>query len=74
MIDVPYAIHEVRPQKPSEKHHWVAGHWDWDGGWLWIPGYYAQKPHPNATWVPGHWEPYGVDGGFWWIGGHWRVN
>jgi hypothetical protein len=75
VIDVPYAFRENRPAKPSDKNHWVAGHWDWDrGGWFWIPGYYTKKPSPDATWVPGHWEPYGVGGGYWWMGGHWRVK
>jgi len=73
MIDVPDPLYEMKPPKPSDKDHWVAGHWDWAGSWFWVPGYYTTKPKPDAEWVPGAWLPL-ADGGYWWMGGHWTVK
>ncbi len=72
-IDIPVDISETRPIRPSKKHHWVAGYWEWDGVWFWSPGYWSLKPHPKAEWVEGHWDPYGTFG--WrWMAGHWNVR
>jgi hypothetical protein len=73
-IEPPPILAETIPEKPSDKNHWVAGYWDWDGHWIWIPGYWTTKPDPSAEWVPGHWDDFGLDGGFRWIGGHWRIK
>jgi len=70
----PALLPETRPERPSEHDHWTAGYWDWDGEWSWIPGYWANKPSHDAEWVVAHWETFGVDGGYRWIGGHWRVK
>jgi hypothetical protein len=75
IIDVPALLTETKPPKPSEKHHWVAGYWEWDEHWIWIPGYWTSLPDPNATWVAGHWDEYGTHPGEWrWISGHWQVS
>lgn len=71
---VPEPLPELKPAKPSSHDHWIAGHWNWDGDWYWSPGYWTTKPDPNAEWVPGHWDDFGTDGGYRWIGGHWRVR
>lgn len=72
-IAVPVGLDEVRPQRPSRRHHWVSGYWEWDGYRFWKPGYWTLKPHPHAEWVPGHWDAYGLTG--WrWITGHWNVR
>jgi len=70
----PALLDESRPEKPSENDHWVAGHWDWDMNWYWVPGYYTYKADPDATWVKGKWVQLGEDGGYWWMGGHWQVK
>jgi hypothetical protein len=72
-LAIPDPLPEERPAKPDKDNHWVAGHWDWDAGWRWIPGYYTHIPDPKAKWVAGRWEPYGKDG-YWWMGGHWEVE
>jgi hypothetical protein len=73
VIEAPALIPETVPDKPVDKNHWVAGYWDWDGHWLWVPGYWTNKPDPEAEWVPGHWENFGLDAGFRWISGHWAI-
>lgn len=73
-IIAPTLLTETKPEKPSEHNHWIAGYWDWDGSWYWIPGYWTSKPNPDAEWAPGHWDEFGVDGHYRWIGGHWHVK
>jgi len=65
---------EVIPPKPSDRNHWVAGYWDWDGHWSWVGGYWTNKPHPDAEWVAGHWDEFGSADGYRWIGGHWHLK
>lgn len=73
VIPVPKALAEEVPPKPSDKNHWVAGYWEWDGSWIWVPGYWTTKPHTDAEWVAGHWDDFGVNG--WrWVSGHWRIK
>ncbi|MCB0686565.1 MAG: YXWGXW repeat-containing protein [Saprospiraceae bacterium] len=39
----PEKIEEVRPEKPSEYHIWISGHWNWKRKaeeWKWTPGYW----------------------------------
>ena len=53
----PQQRHERLPDPPSPEHHWVAGHWSWDGrAYVWVPGYYQARPRPGVAWVNGHWE------------------
>lgn len=72
-IPIPELLDEEVPAKPSNKNHWVAGYWEWDGTWYWIPGYWTNKPYPEAEWVAGHWDTYGSYG--WrWVAGHWEIK
>lgn len=73
-IVIPGRLPEVVPEKPADKDAWIAGSWDWDGRWIWIPGYWTNTPDPDAVWVPGHWDDRGLDGSFRWIGGRWMVT
>jgi hypothetical protein len=73
-IPVPEPLSEVVPDQPFDKDYWIAGSWDWDGRWLWIPGYWETMPDPDAVWVPGHWDDRGLDGGFRWVRGSWMVT
>jgi hypothetical protein len=73
-IVVPAKLPEVKPEKPSGKNHWVAGYWDWDGYWFWVPGYWTTKPQPGAEWVDGHWQENLFTDRWYWIGGHWMVK
>jgi hypothetical protein len=67
----PPVRHERIPEPPSRDHHWVAGHWSWDGReYIWVPGYYHVRPRPNLAWVDGHWERH--ERGWYWVEGHWR--
>jgi hypothetical protein len=71
-IPVPELLPEVKPAPPSDKNHWVAGYWEWDGSWSWVPGRWTNKPDPKAEWVPGQWEEYRT-GGWRWTSGHWKL-
>ena len=73
-IPIPAKLHETKPPKPSDKNHWVAGYWDWNGAWFWIPGRWTEEPHPKAEWVDGHWQENMVTDTWTWIGGHWAVT
>lgn len=61
---------EVVVQAPSPSHVWVPGRWDWQGQWIWTPGYWIVRPQPYAVWTPGHWQPHGY--GWVWSPGYWR--
>jgi|GEM_PF-2143868 len=74
-IDIPdKLVEKYRPPKPSDKDHWVAGYWDWNGQWKWVSGHWTHKPHPDAKWVDGHWHESFLTGKWTWIGGHWVVR
>jgi hypothetical protein len=34
--------HRVEYVAPRVGHHWVSGHWDFRGAWVWVPGHYAR--------------------------------
>jgi hypothetical protein len=69
--DPPPARYERRPDPPSHEHHWVAGHWAWDGrGYVWMPGFYQVRPRPGVAWEDGRWERH--EHGWYWTEGHWR--
>lgn len=62
---------EVRPHRPSQRHVWVPGHWDWRGHrYVWVSGHWAVPPRHGATWVAGHWEA--RHGGWVFVAGYWR--
>lgn len=62
---------ETIPPPPGANATWVPGHWEWNGTWVWVPGYYTIKPAAEATWVSGHWKQ-GLFGNWRWIAGHWE--
>jgi hypothetical protein len=59
---------EVIPIAPSPNHFWIAGHWHWEGRWVWRPGHYVLR-RVGYRWVSPHYEPRG--GAFVYVGGHW---
>jgi hypothetical protein len=68
----PAPIVEAVPMAPGPEYFWIAGHWHWNGGWVWVRGRYDRHPHfhPGAGWEPGHWDRRGAS---WvWREGHWR--
>lgn len=69
--DQPPTPQQVAPPPPSPDQTWVAGRWDWNGHWVWAPGYFTVKPAPTATWVSGHWAQ-GLLGLYRWIPAHWE--
>jgi hypothetical protein len=73
IIEVPVALTETKPPKPSDKHRWLSGYWEWNGHWFWVPGYWTAKVKPEAEWVVGLWAKYGTKG-YRWISGHWKVK
>lgn len=67
----PPVRYERMPPPPSRDHHWVAGHWSWDGrAYVWVPGYYHARPRPGVVWIDGHWERH--ERSWYWVEGHWR--
>jgi hypothetical protein len=64
---------EVVIVRPSRRHVWVAGHWDWAPGarnYVWVPGVWVRPTHRHAVWVGPRWERRGHDSFF--VRGHWR--
>jgi hypothetical protein len=62
---------EIRMERPSRNHIWIAGYWDrQDDRWAWAPGRWEEPSQRGATWVkpryqrdsgsyryePGHWS------------------
>ena len=49
----PPPIHQARvqPPMPSPQSVWVAGHWSWQGRWVWIDGSW-QTPRAGYVWTP----------------------
>jgi hypothetical protein len=62
---------EVRMERPSRNHVWIAGYWDrQDDRWAWAPGRWEEPSQRDARWVrpqyrreegayryePGHWS------------------
>jgi hypothetical protein len=69
----PAPIAERRPRHPpGPDFFWIAGHWAWNGGWVWQPGRFEHRPHdhPGTRWEAGRWDRRG--NGYIWIEGGWR--
>ena len=65
--------HEVVIVRPSRRHVWVAGHWDWAPGgreYIWVPGVWVLPHRRHAVWVGPRWERRGHYSYF--VRGHWR--
>jgi hypothetical protein len=61
---------EVIPVRPNPAFVWVPGWWAWNGGWIWLHGYWGRPPVRGAVWIGGQWEPW--HGRYVWRRGHWR--
>ena len=62
---------ETQPASPGPDYVWVDGDWEWNGGWIWVPGRWAVPPYPHAVWVHGRWG-HGWRGGYRHGPGYWR--
>lgn len=54
--------HEWRSHRPSHRHVWIPGYWNWDVGfrtWLWIDGYWAVPPSATVVYVAPRYEHVG---------------
>jgi hypothetical protein len=64
---------EVIVVRPSARHIWVPGYWDWAPArhqYIWIGGRWVRPHHRHAVWVTPRWERRG--NGTFFIRGHWR--
>ena len=62
---------EVYVRRPSPRHVYVPGYYQWQRNqYVWAPGYWAVPPRPRAAWVPGYWAP--RHGNYIFIQGYWR--
>jgi hypothetical protein len=68
----PAPIYEAVPAAPGPDFFWIGGHWNWNGRWVWVHGYYNRHPHfhPGGGWEAGRWER--RDNRWVWHDGHWR--
>ena len=61
---------EVIGVTPAPGYVWVAGRWNWRGGWAWQPGRWEAPPAPNASYVHGYWLHH--NNGYHYVEGHWH--
>ena len=62
---------EVRPNRPSRRRVWIAGHWTHrHGRFVWVRGRWAVPPRRAAVYVRPVWKPHA--GGYILVGGVWR--
>ncbi|WP_277186105.1 YXWGXW repeat-containing protein [Caballeronia sp. BR00000012568055] len=47
---------------------WDAGHWNWEGRYVWVPGHWVAAEE-RRRWVAGVWTPY--RGQYRYVPGHW---
>ena len=60
------------PERPSDRHVWIAGYWAWrDDRYEWISGHWTIPPKEGSTWVPPRWEQES-DGRYRFYDGHWE--
>jgi hypothetical protein len=62
---------EVIPPAPGAGYVWSPGHWEWQGQWLWVGGYWVAPPAVGMVYVAPGWEHH-PHGGWAYHGGHWR--
>jgi hypothetical protein len=67
----PKVRREARPHRPSRRHVWIPGHWEWRGNaYVWKSGRWVVPPRAGAVWVPGRWKQ--SHGGWIFVAGYWR--
>lgn len=66
----PPAQVEVIPAQPAPAFIWVAGAWEWEGHWVWVPGRWMAPPYHGAVWVHGAWVHHGHH--YVWVRGYWH--
>lgn len=71
----PMPVAEVQPAPPTTiaNPKWAAGHWEWRGTWVWVPGHYVAASNPKAVWVQGEWDS-AADGTWRWNPAHWALK
>ncbi|HJL16004.1 MAG TPA: hypothetical protein RMH99_10120, partial [Sandaracinaceae bacterium LLY-WYZ-13_1] len=47
----PRAVVDVRPPQPGPGFVWIAGHWGWNGSWVWRRGRWIEQ-RPGYVWTP----------------------
>ena len=63
--------HVRKPRRPSRRHVWIGGYWDWRGHkHVWVSGRWAVPPRPGARWVTHRWDRH--SGGWVFVKGYWR--
>ncbi len=56
------------PAPPRVGFVWDAGHWNWEGPYVWVPGHWVEA-RPGARWMVSVWQPY--RGQYRYGPGHW---
>jgi hypothetical protein len=70
-IGPPPPPREVIVMRPSPRHVWIPGYYEYRRDrYHWRHGYWAMPPRPRAVWMPGYWAP--RRHGHVWISGYWR--
>jgi hypothetical protein len=61
---------EIRMERPSRNHIWIAGYWDrQDDRWAWAPGRWEQPGQRGSRWVKPRYQP--ESGAYRYEPGHW---
>jgi len=64
-------VEQVSPS-PGNDYALVAGHWEWNGQWVWKRHAWVLKPYASAYWEPAHWHWSHHHHGYVWEDGHWK--
>jgi hypothetical protein len=62
---------EAIPPAPGAGYVWSPGHWEWQGGWVWVGGVWIAPPSVGMIYVAPGWEHH-PHGGWAYHRGHWR--
>jgi hypothetical protein len=69
---------DIVPPPPGPAPQWwfIAGHWEWRGQYMWVPGHWRTRPHSGDIWLPGKWleqtNTTQQTNVYVWQSGHWR--
>ena len=72
-----YAVQTDPPPPQYEEvgvrpgYFWVGGHWNWQGRWIWAPGFYEVE-RPGYVYVGGNWTHHGTSAHY--VPGYWRAR